>query len=119
MSAGASIIDVYIQRELGDDEFVCEDQDYQMTGILPPYGTPEAILGKIDLEKGGAFASRLLGRTARFRELDMRTTRVKARVLKTVEHRKTGDEHTRVGFIDHYQQHSEGMDSFVESLAQS
>lgn len=48
----------------------------------------------------------------------MRTTRMKARVLETVNLRKVGDEHARLGIIDHYQQHSEGMDSFVESLAQ-
>lgn len=55
-SAGASTIDVYIQRELGDQEFVFEDPDFQMIGVLPPHGAPEVALGDIDLEKGNAFS---------------------------------------------------------------
>ena len=54
-SAGASTIDVYIQRELGDQEFVFEDPDYQMTSVVPPHGAPEVTMANIDLEKGNAF----------------------------------------------------------------
>lgn len=54
-SAGASTIDVYIQRELGDQEFVFEDPDYQMTSVITPHAAPAVTLGDIDLEKGNAF----------------------------------------------------------------
>ncbi|KAF3050611.1 hypothetical protein E8E11_010081 [Didymella keratinophila] len=40
-SAGASTIDVYIQREFDDRQFVFEDPVYQMTSVLPPHGAPE------------------------------------------------------------------------------
>lgn len=45
-SAGATTIDLYVQRELGDEELVFEDPDYQMTASLPPHSSQH-----IDLEK--------------------------------------------------------------------
>lgn len=51
-SAGASTINVYIQRELGDEEFVFEDPDYQMTNGQPSNPIPEVVLENIDVEKG-------------------------------------------------------------------
>jgi hypothetical protein len=50
-SAGASIVDVYIQRELGDEEFVFEDPDYQAMSDLPHHDEVRQG-GDVDLEKG-------------------------------------------------------------------
>jgi len=58
-SAGASTIDSYIQRELGEQEFVFEDPDYQMTSQIPPPDAPDCVTGEIDLEKGGAFPTHI------------------------------------------------------------
>lgn len=65
-SAGASTIDGYIQRELGDQESVFEDPDYQMTSVLPPHGAPEVTLGDIDLEKGKAFPAEITRKDSAF-----------------------------------------------------
>lgn len=56
-SAGASTVDVYIQREMGDEEFVFEDPDYQMTANAPPHAAPT---GDMDLEKGNGFRTEIV-----------------------------------------------------------
>ena len=58
-SAGVSTIDVYIQRELGDEQFVFEDPDYQMTSNPPPHTSLQITAGEVDLEKGGAFKTEI------------------------------------------------------------
>ena len=58
-SAGASTIDSYIQRELGEQEFVFEDPDYQMSSHVPPPAASDGVVGEMDLEKGGAFPTNL------------------------------------------------------------
>jgi hypothetical protein len=58
-SAGASTIDSYIQRELGEQEFVFEDPDYQITSQIPPPAASDCVAGEIDLEKGGAFPTHI------------------------------------------------------------
>jgi hypothetical protein len=65
-SAGASTTDVYIQRELGNQNFVFEDPDYQVTGVLPAHGAPEVTLGDIDLEKGDAFPGEITRKDSGF-----------------------------------------------------
>lgn len=57
-SAGASTIDGYIQQELGDQELVFEDPDYQMISNVP-HATVGYTTGDIDLEKGGAFPTQM------------------------------------------------------------
>ncbi|KAG9199004.1 hypothetical protein G6514_009189 [Epicoccum nigrum] len=58
-SAGASTIDSYIQRELGEQEFVFEDPDYQMSSHIPPPTAPDFVVGAIDLEKGEMFPTHI------------------------------------------------------------
>jgi len=65
-SAGASTIDAYVQRELGDQEFVFEDPDYQTTSVLPPHGAPEVTLGDIDLQKGNALPVEIIRKDSAF-----------------------------------------------------
>jgi hypothetical protein len=65
-SAGASTIDVYNQCELGDQEYVFEDPDYQMTSVMPPNGAPEVMLGDMDLEKGNAFPVQITRKDSAF-----------------------------------------------------
>ena len=66
-SAGASTIDSYIHRELGEQEFVFEDPDYQMTS--PPV-VPDCVAGEIDLEKGGAFPTHIARKDSAMPRLD-------------------------------------------------
>lgn len=51
-------IDAYIQRELGDEEYVREDPDYQMTS-RPPLPLLGHTSEDSDLEKGGASRSEI------------------------------------------------------------
>lgn len=51
-SAGASTINDYVQQELGEEELVFEDPDYQMTNGQPSDAMPDAVLENIDVEKG-------------------------------------------------------------------
>lgn len=69
-SAGASTINVYIQRELGDQEFVFEDPDYRMTSAIPPHAAPEVTLSDIDLEKGNAFPVKITRNDSAFPRME-------------------------------------------------
>ena len=69
-SAGPSTIDIYIQREFGDQDFVFEDPDHQMTGVLPPHGAPDVALGNIDLEKGNTFSVEITRKDSAFPRIE-------------------------------------------------
>ncbi|KAJ4982897.1 hypothetical protein SVAN01_11599 [Stagonosporopsis vannaccii] len=53
-SAGPSTIDVYVQRERGDEDFVFEDPDYHVATNMWPCGAPGVGRGDVDLEKANA-----------------------------------------------------------------
>lgn len=65
-----STIDVYIQRELGDEQFVFEDPDYQITGGLPHHDAQELAMRNVDLEKGGAYTEEITRKDSTFPILD-------------------------------------------------
>ncbi|KAF2993034.1 hypothetical protein E8E13_000226 [Curvularia kusanoi] len=69
-SAGASTLDSYIQRELGEEDFVYEDPDYQMTSIAEPPPAPGFAMGDADLEKGGAFYTEIARKDSALPRLD-------------------------------------------------
>ncbi|KAH6639127.1 hypothetical protein C7974DRAFT_387910 [Boeremia exigua] len=65
-SAGASTLENYVQRELGDHESVFEDPDYQMVTNMPYHATEQVTPADIDLEKGNAIKSTTVRKDSAF-----------------------------------------------------
>jgi hypothetical protein len=51
---------MYIQQELGDQEFVFEDPDYQMTSDPIQSAVLQSTAGEINIETGGAFQAEIM-----------------------------------------------------------